>query len=334
MTVNFTNGWFADRAPGLGKRLIVSGNTVGLSGVVIVGQPSTGGGSTNPPGSYAPLPPAGSTIPPIGNPGRAPYFLAFKEAVGFDGSTYLTGPATGGTGTKISISVWVNAGVSNVPGFTPDPTKGTLWESGQAVGHFTNVAFGPTPGVSTAEINVPSTGYSYPSDGTTNAGWVHVMLSLTATFSGGNFSQRALGYINDTPWVNQTLTGSTLGETTLNFATNAIIGGEGNFDGTIVDPGFGLKLAMTEYWVKSGVFIDWSIEANRYKFQVTDGVGALQTWAPCDLGTNGSAPGFGVPLAYLSGGSSLFPKNRAAGGAALTVNTTTTGLFDVDDPPS
>ena len=357
------DGWFADRNPGTGKKLInPSGatGTVGVSGVIGLGQPGSGGSST-PPAGYVALPEPGDVIPTSGD--RSDFFLVFKSAVGFDGQTALYGWSAGTDSKTFSLSAWIDYGVTNVVGWTPDARQGALYGANYfsaPLSYFTlyslgqdsngNISSGPTQGAI-----LPNTFYSqdnaglgvvpmiqFSTDSTTNKGWAHLMVSYQVWAQ--NQKDRCQIYLNDTAVFDGYLTSSTAGAAynlSFSHATSGptveqYIGGRGGGeDNTMTD---GWKGAITELWVAQGHFVNWALEANRYKFQVSDGLTAgsvLKVWAPCDIGGSGGRPFGYVPTLYLTGGSSLFPNNRASGSrlSTLTANLSP-GLFDVDDPPS
>lgn len=74
---------------------------------------------------------------------------------------------------------------------------------------------------------------------------------------------------------------------------------------------------LAEFWLAFNQYIDWTVEANRLKFHVVSSFGDV--FAPCDLGSTGATPTGTAPHVYLSGPPTIFPLNRARGGAALSV---------------
>lgn len=361
--MSLSGAWFADRAPGLGKRLIVNAETVGLSGVIIVGQPSSGGGASTIPSSFPALPDPGSTIPPAGSSDRSAYLIGLKAATGFDGWTTLSGWKAGSaTATAVSLSVWVNLSADALTPTVPGPTNANNELFGSFLG--TSVALSTAypgsglPGnVNNAQTDIETgnaltglvpylggnnnnswgSSLTYPNGTTDN--WVHLMFAyqIRHTQASGpsyGFTEQAVIVVNDTVLVNTTASWPT---TQMGFLDLSNAGPDpdnrniGGFGGK-TPSGDGLAAGLAEYWFAPS-FIDWTAQANRYKFHITDGVGAFQTWAPCDLGPTGRRPG--SPLLYLSGAPSTFVLNRADSAATLTTNTTAGhGLFLVDDPPS
>ena len=346
MAVNLYDAWFVDRARGDGKVVYAtpgnSATAVGISGLTAAGVAVL---------PYVPavpnLPAAGSTISAVGQSDRSTFFLAYKAAVGFDGRTALYGWPAGTDSSKFSSSVWLNFGVSNIVGFTPNPKQGALyganWSSGVATPSYFAQAFSNNAGTqsivsSTFEIFNNQAVSPWPSDGTTNAGWVHLMFSFETNYNTNK--DRTLIYANDT-LICDTLTtqGNLIGAYNLSFGEATVanvvqqyIGGDGGSEGSTMTDG--LYCAVTELWVAQGKFIDWNSQANRNLFHVTDLL--KSNYAPCSLGTTGSSP-FGYrPTLYLTGNPTDFVYNRAGGMAQLSVlkATGSNGLILVDDPPT
>lgn len=360
--VSFAKAWFADRSPGLGKRLLVNSATVGVNGIVAVGQPTSGGGASTIPASFPALPEPGSAIPPPGAAAdRAPYFLVFAGATGFDGYTTLSGWKSGtATGSAVSLSCWINLATNAVlpsvpqvgPLFTQlsgaNTSLATLYPGSGLAGTvacaqidlesgIVNTTTGPYAGGQ--DGNSFTTGYTYPNR-TTSSNWTHLMFAQRLRWTQGSgpvygYTEKVVIAANDTVLVNSTHSNANLhGPGYIDFANladpnNRNIGGFG----TTAPAGAGLIAGLAEYWLATS-FIDWSLASNRAKFHVTDGIGAFQSWAPCDLGPAGRRPGI-TPLLYLSGAPSVFVHNRADAGATLTTNAPVGhGLFLVDDPPT
>ncbi len=348
---SLTNAWFADRAPGSGKQLIINGgaNTVGINGVVGLGQPGSGGSST-PPATYAPLPEPGMVIPPPGSSTRPSFFLAFAAATGFKGNAAVALPTGLDGQTKWSLSCWLNFGTTNVVGFTPSP----IFDVGGGFPGQSNLLYlsennltNSTPmGLTTAissisglalSVGLPLIGanFSYPEDFGLSSGWVHVMASINMTqpaTRSPNFPMTVVVqlFVNDTLIFNNTVSGDIgLLSSAFNFASETRTLGA-SYPIPLGEPSF--YGAITEFWEAPGKFVDWSNPLNRYKFHTSDGFAgsAFQTFAPVNLGPTGSRP-FGYrPLTYLSGPPSLFPNNRAGGALSLTGGP----LILIDDPPT
>lgn len=335
-----SSAWFCDRSPGAGKQLIVNGLTLGVNGVIGLGQPGSGGSST-PPATYAVLPQPGTTIPARGDPARAAFFLAFKEAVGFNGSTVVQGWAAGTRSNSFSLSVWLNYGVMNIVGFTPNPDQGVIYEAEGFSSLVSNSLFAGTAlnlDPSGLQMNNGSTeglatGIVWPEDLGLSSGWVHVMMSYQGKPTGTADHYQIC--LNDTMILDSMPANS---GNTLPIAFDITSSGPTvvqSIGGNAAPPisGDGLYAAMTELWVAQGHYVDWSQKVNRYKFHTSDGFAgsAFETFAPVDIGASGSRPFGYTPTLYLTGGPALFPNNRATG---LALNVVGTGLVAVDDPPT
>lgn len=350
------DGWFADRSPGGGKVIYTTAGNPATATPVggLIGIGASGTPPASP--SFPSLPATGSTIPPAGSADRAAFFLAFKSAVGFDGETALYGWTAGTDSADWSLSAWLNYGVTAIAGWTPDPNIGNLYAANYDNPFSfsplrSNLNFGSGGGggrisAGTNWSSSPDGGpVSWPSDGTTNAGWVHVMASFRASAS--TFHDRYQVYLNDTAYTDVfQLQPNEIGPYVIGFS-EAIEDGTGiNVPGTVLQYIGGLngggenntmttafKGAVTELWVAQGHFVNWAVSANRYKFQVTDAL--KQNYAPCDIGWRGQAPFGYLPTLYLTGGPSSFILNRARGETLkVLLANLSTGLFIVDDPPS
>ena len=342
---NLVDNWTVDRSPGQGKTLLVSGSRVGIGGLTGIGQPS-GGGSSTPPSGYAPLMPAGMTLPPPGSSEREQFFLAFKAASGFDGNTYLSGVPSTTDSTKWSLSTWLNLSVKSVVGFNPSPlanvqsfigagsdeVDSNYFGNGTAYVKFGNGngGNGPAPQGTGFDTFGPDT-FIYPLDYIGGEGWFHLMVSIQV---GGGFkngvgfaSQSTIIYINDIPVVNQSGTVAAGLNVLYKFKFSGTSGGVGG-----VGVGGNLFGAATEWWEAPGQFINWNDRATRYMFHTSDDAWGPSrvTYAPVNIGSNGAKPTGTKPRLYLSGAPPLFPLNRA-GGATLTVNGD--ALVLIDDLP-
>lgn len=359
---SITDAWFVDHAMGKGKQVVVSGTTSSMTGII-----GTGSG-------YAPytLPTAGDTIPvdgstsPVSGMTFAQIMAVFQNATGFDGYEYLSGLPSHSNSKNLSLSCWVDCGISNVVGWTPTPAQGALLEGystsdssgAQRYGLYLNVKQDP-PTFSVA-WDGPTTciqggsfdggDYTFPGDGTTNAGWVHLMMAIQVNSDGS--AVRVVIYVNDTAIVDDTTTLTPGSYTAMPFSENTPlttssakivvknIGGRQNFLSdpneapyqTSPDSGEGLSAALAEFALYEGQFIDWAIAANRDKFHVKSLAQAY--YAPCDIGSSGQTPTGTKASVYLRGGPAQFIHNAAASGALLTKNVV--GVHDliaVSDPP-
>lgn len=64
---------------------------------------------------------------------------------------------------------------------------------------------------------------------------------------------------------------------------------------------------MADFWMFPGVYLDFSIEANRRLFRTSGG-------KPKDLGSDGSIPTGAAPLIYFSGLTAVWHTNKGTGG--------------------
>ena len=92
--------------------------------------------------------------------------------------------------------------------------------------------------------------------------------------------------------------------------------------------GSGLYAAVSEFWLDTQHFVDWTDPLVRAKFQISD-VSNL-TFAPCYLGPAGALPFGWTPDYYFGGNATLFPRNRAHGETATMYGS----LINVDVPVS
>ncbi len=366
MTVNLVDGWFCDRSPGSNSGALARFGTSSTSGIVGVGVSSI-------PASLPVLPAAGDTIPgagafsPISGMTRQQINLSLSEAVGFTGATMLYGWTPPADAISWSMSLWVNYGVSNTSLFIPDRTLGCFYASNNGTGDpagdqliqfipsLVDVGDGASPGpalqVDTSDpVNAPfvSTDFSFPSDRSSNSGWIHLMASLKLSTN----SVLMQLYADDTQIINQAVAGGPFTGGKWRFSTAAFsdanglhTNGIGNYQVLSTDPGTatdqtangvngkGLYCAMAECWMSEGQYIDWSKPSNRAKFHISSNDG--QNYAPCNLGRFGQLPTGTKPTVYLRGGPSLFTTNRATGTAtsAGSLLTLIGSLTSISDPP-
>lgn len=261
-----------------------------------VGQPwqapSGGGGGGGPP---APAPePA---------PAPAPYVA---KAAHFDGSTYLSNSTlVSSDNTKASFSQWfyVPAAPSHDKYFIPWIVYPTLDISGFDIegsdaGGGIEVFWGDSAGVNYIGLKTPplSPGWhNVLSSVDSSTGVFQVLIdgtvpSLTVDNSSDPFTNTIIPF-NGLPFV--------VGSNLLNFGVDWSYIGD-----------------MADLWVAPGVFIDFSVEANRRKFITADG-------KPVDLGPNCSAPTGTAPAVCFSGDVSSFGTNKGTGGAFTTSGTLT-----------
>ena len=370
MTSLLTN-WTLDRMPGTGKAIDSTGSG-GAPNAHVGGLVGLGASGALPTTSYAPLPPAGTPIPPPGDAAaRAPFFLAYKAAVAFDGFTMLYGwtkPAS--DTTQFSLSVFLNfAGQPTV--WTADPGHGCLFSTllSSAGDH---QLFCATPGetdagtgdplaypnpmgseAATSDLSPQNGLFPYPGQSSPSAGWVHLMMSARLIAQSGNTHAQAIIVVKDTVITNNIISAGNLGLASLSKAFDwtsaddvpnfilANVGGTNNNDyaGNGANhqkpTGLGLKGAVTEYWFNDHAYVDWTDPVVRAKFHTSDaGWGVTNaTYAPVDIGARGTRPGYGTPRLYLTGRPGLFTTNRATG-QVLSTYAGAGGLILVDDPPT
>ena len=185
---------------------------------------------------------------------------------------------------------------------------------------------------------------NYPGDGSAGGGWVHLMYACQINPSTGEGTTVLV--INDTilTSINIAAPSSPLRFSiadgshlvgAISVDTKNSVGANVDYDGagaTTPQNRFGLYAAVAEMWVAPNRFIDWRVEANRYKFHASDAGWGLAnvTYVPVDIGSNGARPFGFLPLLYLTGGPSQFVFNRA-NRSTLTVNGH--ALVAIDDPP-
>lgn len=394
---NLMNAWMVDRAPGASTPVFNSGTLV--SGSTLTGITGVGTGQTSLPGSYPTLQASGTVLPTPNTGGSyTGAFLAMKNAVGFDGSTYLYGLPTHAAASSFSLSCWVNFYDPFIVGYDPNSTQGAIYQSlfTRANPGYPNVAqstaslcvmtgiqqesagtlytafgipiIGPAwnaPGPGFGNLQVGATlevdseavldawaPFVFPGAGP-DTGWVNMLYSLHAV--GGFFY--ATVYANDYPLLQNVNTFISSANIIFNqadytsqgytfdpdtgllilpaggsYAEKNCIGGGANLGLAGIQSsapvnGNGWKGEMTELWIAPGQYIDFTVAANRAKFHNTDLTGAV--YDACDLGSTGALPTGSAPLIYCSGGSNLFPANRAQAGTF----TVSGALFDVDNPP-
>ena len=352
---NILDAWMADRARGAGKVVYATAATpstaVGIGGLI-------GAGTSSPPaGPAAPvLMPAGTLIPPVGSAERAQFFLAFNEAVGFDGNTALHGWAATPSSKSFSMFLFVNYGVMNIVGFTPNPNQGYFYEADYQLfpdDTFPSVAvFAGTSGtnppsgllVGTSSGGGPSStpSLTWPEDLGLSTGWIPVMFSMKIT---GPSSGHAQIYAAETALFDGATTTND-GTSPFSFARD--VDDSGNFMKWIGGNGLsspdspsyvnnnGAVVAMTQLVVYEGHYIDWSNPATRHSFFTYDPFDLVPVYAPVDIGKNGAKAIGRRPTIYLTGGPTDFLYNRAQGNLKLTQYTAnlSNGLISIDDPPT
>lgn len=355
-----TDNWTVDRSPGGGKTVYA---TPGDATTETPINPVTGVGGSDPdigvpedPGLWPALIEPGEALPPPGHPDRPGKLIVFRRATGFNGNSWLSGIPAVADSSSWSFSGWFNFGVDNVVGFTPSTTPVGMGIGQFAIGDndyagagtwYLNTGRDPSPlgpYFVAGGADVPLTAsVTYPSDVLLGLGWFHLMIAVksSGSYAAPNNNQRIrqIIYIGDTGLVNDSVTYSEAsGVALFNTAPFSMCEDVGiaefiNFGRSFYEAPVNLYAACTEIWEAPGQFVDWSVQANREKFHTSDsgwGV-ASTTYAPVDLGRSGARPTGRRPRLYLSGGPSIFRRNRARGGTLLTL--TGDALVAVDDPP-
>lgn len=147
-------------------------------------------------------------------------------------------------------------------------------------------------------------------DGLVKGVWTNVLFSIDTNAATSSKTMQI--YFND---VAQSFlsTNDPIGPFDIGFAnsgTNSVTVGAAD---SLVNPYLG---DMADFWFAPGVFIDFSVEANRRKF--IDAVGR-----PVDLGTDGSIPTGTAPAIFFTGNASTFGTNVGTGGTFATTGTLT-----------
>lgn len=239
----------------------------------------------------------------------APYTAV---AVNFDGTNdWLTRGAglTGAADSKlITVSGWLKVGV--------DDTLMNVWSSATTAGGATVMhrvqrqadnslrLIGRNATPSTILTIVSSTNVAQVADG-----WVHFLFSVDLADTG----KRHI-YINDASDLAtvDTYTNDTMDFTTGDWSVGAIPAGTGKLTGDLAD-----------LWIAPGVYIDFSVEANRRLFIDAGG-------KPVDLGSDGSTPTGTAPLMFFTNPTATWHTNAGSGGG-FTENG---AITDAADSPS
>lgn len=222
----------------------------------------------------------------------------------FDGLSYirLSAGLTGAADTKqLTFSFWMRkTGNDNVLErfFTSTSTLG----GGDAARVFrvSKRATNSIQVIADTVLNVNSTNGSVEVDD----GWQHILMSFDLSDTG----KRHL-YINDTSDLTVvTYTDANMDMTVADWSVGALPDGDLPYTG-----------GLAYFWFQPGVYIDFSVEANRRKFRTADG-------SPADLGPNGEAPTGSTPIIYFRGPAVDFNDNLGTGGTPWTVIGTLTDM--------
>ena len=266
-------------------------------------------------------------------------------------------------GTSLLAPVESGSSLSISPGLVDDqrgnviytafgiPVNGANWNmTGPNIDSFQGSIFSYSlDGIN--DIDFAYKGVSYPSNGTTGAGWFNLLFACHG--SGGTVL--ATCYINEMPiFVEQDLQISniTFSQADFNPQGATFNDGDGIFDTpngqhyqqrnniggrhrhtgsgyqTSTPSGDGLCCAVAEYWAARGQWVDIRSASNRAKFHCTSLTGDV--YCPVNLGSTGATPTGSAPTVYCGGGANLFYKNRVSGASMNVFGT----LFDIDQPPS
>lgn len=239
------------------------------------------------------------------------YGSSALESYDLDGANdYLTRGAalTGGTTTKLlTFSFWIKqrtatngrvlAGVSSIGGSTAR-SRISYGASGASLDiHGHNAA-----GTSILQVNVtpPALGV-----------WSHVLGSVDLA----NSSNRHV-YVNDAV---QSPTWTTYTNDSMDFGASAADWGVGAY------PNGGSKLdaELFDLWYAPGVYIDFSVEANRRLFSRVVG----SHYTAKDLGATGDGPTGAAPLVFFSGAFSNWHTNKGTGGGFTVHGTPEAGTY-------
>lgn len=224
------------------------------------------------------------------------------NAVHFDGTNDWLSRGAGLTGAAdsklLTFSVWLNStdaagaqqifhhegsGAANRTRLFKQSSSATRPNSFAIRGH----AAGDT---NTTVLSLESSSNSLAA----SFGWVNILLSVDVSDSG----KRHL-YINDSADLDAVLTYT---DAVIDFTlTDCGVGGRGS-DGNAL-----ISADMADLWYAPGVYIDFSVEANRRKFISAAG-------EPVDLGADGRAPTRSAPLVFLSGATEGWHINKGTGG--------------------
>lgn len=351
--IPFQSPWHLDSSPGAGAPGVLQkcGNLFPSLG--------TRGTGLFSPSSFGPVSDAGrsmiapGTVIPSSGPSRASLLaqVFVLQTAYFNGysAVYRFPLVNPGLHAPFSLSVWlwvdqyqgtlIQGGLpgSGTPNFPLPGTGGSLFEWSSIIGADVNDNF-PTLGEANDLFGQWPVG-SLGGDGA----WTNLLVSYDAV-SAQNI------YFNDTPIYspNVIFPAASVGIIGLQNSgtpcTFLTIGSPHAFAGNFVqlpppnyaflgftgaDPlrpqGDGLKAGITEFWCASGQYIDFSIQANRRKFNCTDA--GLTAYAPVDLGTHGQTPTGTKPDVYLTGNPFQWGVNRANGMKTQVYNALNANTF-------
>lgn len=221
------------------------------------------------------------------------HFLA--NAVNFDGTNdYLVKSAnlSGAADSKLLTgSVWLKAGADGTDGRVLNSTN-TLAGTDSRIALIRSASnrfqITGTNAANSVILNVTSSANVI----IVAAGWVHCLFSFDMSDTG----KRHL-YINDvSDRTDTTYTDDTIDNTVADWAIGARPSAANKFNGD-----------MAELWLQLGLYIDFSIEANRRRF-------ITAAKKPAYLGPTGARPTGSAPIIFLSGATASWETNKGTGG--------------------
>lgn len=227
------------------------------------------------------------------------------NAVNFtDGADYLSKASdlTSNSDSKIvSGSVWIK---------TTD-TAATIFKARTGAG---NTGFGLR--INAGKVFLTGFGVSSELAATSatsvdTGSWVHILFSFDLSDTG----KRQIyinGSLDSTSWTTYDNTDLDLTSGTHGVGADPSAGGDG-FEGD-----------MSDLWAEYGVYVDFSLAANRLKFRNAGG-------KPVNLGSDGSVPTSSSPILYFSRDTTSWHTNKGTGGGFTENGTLTTASTSPSD---
>lgn len=219
------------------------------------------------------------------------------NAVDFDGSDYLTRGAglTDAADSKLlTVSFWINKQGANgasehiVHAAITGPTERNAIVKGGG----DNIQVVCRNSAGSIILNVGTATDSFE----VADGWRHYLASFDLTST----AKRHI-YVNDVDGYDPTFPGTTYTNDTIDFTVNEWV------IGNRPDLARDLDAYLADLWIAPGVYIDFTVEANRRKFIDASG-------KPVYLGSDGSGPIGTAPLIFLSGPTADWHTNKGTGG--------------------
>lgn len=213
--------------------------------------------------------------------------------VDFDGSAdYLTrgGALTSAADSKVGIlSCWLKLAdttcdILRNDAAGADPIVGLSYNSGSDLVQLTLQGTGPTTALL---VTSAAGGFTITADT-----WFHLLISWDV----GNSVSHL--YIDDTDRLSESINSDLAIDytTAADWGIGATVSGSNKLDG-----------CLTEFYLNTADYLDFSVEANRRKFISADLVAV-------NLGADGSTPTGNQPIVYLRGPSARFATNLGYGG--------------------